>query len=109
MKEGHLKVASSLMKTYFGWPSQGVGRPLEMAIDDPITLLAIPALVLLIAYQIYGRGKGKKRNGLYSLGLAVVTLGIIVLILFDFVTAFLFLSAGILLIMVGEIVSRITS
>ena len=82
---------------------------MNLALDDPIVLVAIPLLVLLIGYQFYRRRKGRKRSGLQSLGFAVVTLGVIVLILFDFLTAFVFFSAGILFIMIGEFISKITS
>ncbi|MDG6999289.1 MAG: hypothetical protein JRN15_09260 [Nitrososphaerota archaeon] len=79
-----------------------------MALDDPLVLLAIPLLIVLIAYQFYSM-KGRKHSDLQSLGLAVVTLGVIVLMFFDFLTAFVFFSAGILIFMTGELVSRITS
>lgn len=50
-----------------------------------------------------------KHGGLQSLGLAVVTLGVIVLIFFEFLTAFVFLATGILIFMGGEFLSKITS
>ncbi len=77
-----------------------------MAFDDPVVLLAVPLLALLVVYQFYKRGKGKKQNVLQSLGFALLTIGIIVFILFDFLTAFLFVSVGILFTMIGEFASN---
>jgi len=80
-----------------------------MAFDDPVVLIAIPALALLIGYQFYRRGKRKKQNALQSIGFVFLTFGIMVFILFDFLTAFLFVFAGMLFIMVGEFASKLTS
>jgi len=79
-----------------------------LAFDDPVVLLAILALFLLISYQFYKRGKRKKQNALQTMGFVVLTLGIFLFILFDFLTAFLFVFAGLFLIMIGELVSRFT-
>jgi len=81
-----------------------------MALDDPTVLLAIVLLVLLIGFQFLGRGnKKKKRNGFQSLGFAVIALGILVLVLLDFLTAFVFFSVGVGFMMVGEFVSKLVS
>jgi len=80
-----------------------------MALDDPFVLLAIFALFLLLSYQFYKRGKRKKQNALQTMGFVVLTLGIFLFILFDFLTAFFFVFAGLFLIMIGELVSRFTS
>jgi predicted membrane protein len=79
-----------------------------MAFDDPVVLLAIFALFLLIIYQFYRRGERKKQNALQTIGFVIVTVGIFLFIIFDFLTAFLFVFSGLLLIMVGEFVSRFT-
>ena len=80
-----------------------------MALDDPFVLLAIFALFLLLSYQFYKRGKRKKQNALQTMGFVVLTLGIFLFILFDFLTAFFFVFAGLFLVMIGELVSRFTS
>jgi hypothetical protein len=80
-----------------------------LALDDPVVLLAISLLVVLVAYQFYRSGKGMKRSRLQSLGLVVVALGLFLLIFFDFLTAFVFFSAGILIYMTGELISKITT
>jgi hypothetical protein len=77
-----------------------------LALDDPV---AISLLVVLIAYQFYRGGKGMKRSRLQSLGLVVVALGLFVLIFFDFLTAFVFFSAGILIYMTGELILKMTT
>jgi hypothetical protein len=81
----------------------------RMAFDDPVVLLAILALFLLISYQFYKRSKRRKQNALQTMGFVVLTLGIFLFILFDFLTAFYFVFAGLLLIMIGEFASRLTS
>ncbi len=81
----------------------------NLALDDPVVLLALPLLVVLIAYQFFRRGKRMKHDGLQSLGLVIVTLGVIVLIFFEFLVAFVFFATGILIFMSGEFVSKITS
>ena len=80
-----------------------------MPFDSPETILAISLLVALIFYQIYGKGRGHKRNSMQTLGFVVIALGILVLVLLDFVTAFLFLSVGVAFMMIGEFVSKVSS
>jgi predicted membrane protein len=80
-----------------------------MALDDPVVLLAILALFLLISYQLYKRGKRRKQNALEKIGSVILIFGIFLFILFDFLTAFVFVFSGLLLIMIGEFVSRFTS